>query len=265
MKEWNRSWDAMGGRFEVILRGEDEEHLEAVGVAVMEEVERLDRGLSRFDGGSEVARVNREAVERPVRVDRELYALLERCELGRRETEGFFDAAMSGELELDGERCTVRLAGEGVTLDLGAIGKGYALDCGREIAERYGVASGLLQGGTSSVLAFGEEAWPIDLRDPLVAEAVTGRIELRDRGLSCSAVRHAGQATSDLVDPHTGAPITGSDACIVLAKSATTAEIFSTGLLAMGRERAAKFLSSAARLDLTVGWIASDAGLFWFD
>ena len=43
-------------------------------------------------------------------------------------------------------------------IDLGAVGKGYALDGGHEIALRYGVTSGLLQGGTSSILAFGEEA-----------------------------------------------------------------------------------------------------------
>lgn len=255
--ECYRSCEAMGTRFEVFLRGEDAEHLDAVAVAVCEEIQRLDSLLSRFDLGSEIARVNRTARRKPVRIDRELFALLVRCEQARELTEGYFDVTQGAALWLDAERCTVQL-GEAAEIDLGGVGKGYALDCGREIMWRYGVTNGLLQGGTSSVLAVGDEVWPIDVRHPLAPERIVHRLELQARGFSCSAVRHAEQVQSDVVNPLTGAPLTGNDACVVVAVNATDAEIFSTALLAMGGERAIQYFETRPALAVNVAWISLD-------
>lgn len=255
--EYQRSCQAMGTRFDVILRGADEQHLEAVAVAVCEEIIRLDGALSRFNPGSEIARVNREARTKAVRIDREIFALLERCEHERQHTDGYFDiTATSGGagFELNAERCEVRFTKPDAVIDLGAIGKGYALDCGREILLRYGVTDGLLQGGTSSVLAIGDGEWPIDIRHPLKPEVVVQRIVLKNRGFSCSAVRHLDQSQSDVVNPHLGERLSGDDACFVLAESATEAEIFSTALLAMGRERTRKYLQSTQEFELN-RWI----------
>ena len=248
----------MGTRFDVILRGADEQHLEAVAVAVCEEIIRLDGALSRFNPGSEIARINREARTKAVRIDREIFALLERCEHGRQHTDGYFDVtATSGGagFELDAERCEVRFTNPDAVIDLGAIGKGYALDCGREILMRYGVTDGLLQGGTSSVLAIGDGEWPIDVRHPRKPEAVVQRIGLKNRGFSCSAVRHPDHSQSDLVNPHLGERLSGDDACVVLAESAIEAEIFSTALLAMGQNNAACYLAKKYELEVSVMWI----------
>lgn len=255
---YQRSIAAMNTRFDLFLCGDDEQHLEAVAVAVLEEILRLDGTLSRFDPRSEIARVNRDAGKTAVRVDRELFALLDTCEQGRQVTNGFFDVTRGGGWELDAANSAVRLTSAGAQIDLGGVGKGYALDCGREILRRFHVTNALLQGGTSSVLAVGDEAWPIDLRHPATPDVIAARIELTNRGLSCSAARHAEGQESDVVNPLTGAPLIGDAACVVLAASATEAEIFSTALLAMGREIAEQYL---ANRDLTVGWI--DAGFTW--
>lgn len=244
-----RSVEAMATRFDVWLRGFDAEHLDAVAVLVCEEIQRLDTLLSRFDKRSEITRVNR---ERCARLDRELFALLERCERARVETDGYFDATLCAALELNIEACAVRLTKAEAALDLGALGKGYALDCGREITLRYGVTSALLQGGTSSILALGDEAWPIAVRHPLQPERSVRQLALTNRGFSCSAVRHPGQTQADVLNPRTGELLQGADACFVLAASATDAEIYSTALLAMGKTTAATFL---AQKDLEVGWI----------
>lgn len=264
----------MGTRFEVFLRGRDEEHLEAIAVAVLDEIVRLGVALSRFDPRSEIARVNRDAHRRPVRVDHEVFALLARCERAREMTEGYFDATAStnaGEksrpdLRLDAGERTVHLTRPDALVDLGGVGKGYALDRGREIISRFGgVQSGLLHGGTSSVLAIGGEAgWPIDLRHPRRPDVIVGRVELIERALSCSAARHADQRTSDVINPLTGEPLSGRDACVTLAASAADAEIFSTGLLVMDRERAAQFLKSHADAEMSVGWV-NDDGLSWLE
>ena len=261
----------MGTRFDVFLSGQDEEHLEAVAVAVLEEVVRLDGVLSRFDPRSEIARVNREAYSRPVRVDHEVFALLAGCEQARETTEGYYDvtALSVGEhrgpgIRLDADSCAVRLLRPGAFIDLGGVGKGYALDRGREIMQRFNVRNGLLQGGTSSVLAVGDGTWPIDLRHPQSPDRIVGRVELTGQALSCSAARHAGGQSSDIVNPLTGEALAGQDACVVLSANATDAEGFSTGLLAMGRERAIQFLTRHPDIEANVAWIDDDGGLCWF-
>lgn len=247
----------MGTRFAVLLRGAEPEHLEAVAVTVCEEIVRLDGVLSRFDPRSEVARINRDAQAKAVRIDREVFALLERCEQARLLTEGYFDvtAASGGNgFVLDVERCTVQFTRPSAAIDLGAIGKGYALDCGREILQRFGIEQAWLNGGTSSMLAFGRDEWPIAVRHPLTPEVIVQRIAFTNRALSCSAVRHPMQMNSDIVNALIGALIVGDDACLVLATSATEAEIFSTALLAMGRARAEDYLARNRSLEIQVGW-----------
>ena len=105
---------------------------------------------------------------------------------------------------LDMQRCSVQFTHADFAIDLGAIGKGYALDCGREILLRYDVTEGLLQGGTSSVLAMGDCEWPVDVRHPRKPQEIVQRIELKNLGFSCSAVRHADQLHSDVINPHSG-------------------------------------------------------------
>lgn len=257
MFEYPRSCEAMGTRFDVILRGEDVQHLEAVAVAVCEEIQRLDVALSRFNPSSEIARVNREAFAKPVRVDRELFALLERCEQARVLMDGYFDVtALSGGngLALEPERCLVQFTRAGVAIDLGAIGKGYALDCGRAVLAHFGVTRALLQGGTSSVLAMGADPWPLDVRHPLKPDVVAQRLTLKDCGFSCSAVRHPDQSKSDVVNPHSGESLSGDQACVVIAKNATDAEIFSTALLVMGKEKADDEVKKRNWPELQVAW-----------
>lgn len=265
----------MGTRFEVFLGGDDQEHLEAVAVAVLEEIKRLDAVLSRFDSSSEIARINREAYARPVRVDAEVCALLERCEQARQMTNGYFDVTATREadnttpvLQLDPEAGTVSFTQPQVMIDLGGVGKGYALDQGGLIMRRFNVTCGLLHGGTSSVLALdaldGDEGWLVTVRHPRQPEAApVAALRMAARALSCSAARHPGQVQSDIVNPLTGHALDSDAACVVLTAQATDAEIFSTALLAMGRPRAVNYLANNSAIELMVGWIEADANLVW--
>lgn len=254
--EYRQSCQAMGTRFDVILCGADKQHLEAVASAICEEIQRLDGVLSRFNPGSGIARLNREAGLKAVRVDREVFALLARCERARVMTNRYFDiAAATGgsNIELDAETCSVRFTNAETQIDLGAIGKGYALDCGIEILSRFGIENALLNGGSSSVRATGG-SWPINIRHPLLPEQIVHRLMLTNRALSCSATRHPAQAKSDVVNPLTGEPLVGNDACLVLATNATDAEIFSTAFLAMGKQAAHQYLAIRFCSDLQLNW-----------
>jgi thiamine biosynthesis lipoprotein len=279
----SNSCEAMGTRFEALLVGDDTQHLEAVAVAVFEEIVRLDGVLSRFDPRSEIARINREAVHAPARVDREVFGLLEKCEEARRLTAGYFDITASSRaaggtdcraatrapaLQLDAEICAARFTRPDVIIDLGGVGKGYALDRGREIMLRFGVTCGLLHGGTSSVLAVGappdKNGWPVAVRHPLAPDAEpAAQVELANRALSCSAARHPGQRQSDVLNPLTGLPLGGDAACVTLAANATDAEIFSTALLVMGKEEAKRYLEREPLHGLVAGWFEPGDGFTW--
>src|SRR5262249_28452535 len=146
--------EAMGTWFEVFLAGDDEEHLDDVAAAALDEGVRLERLLSRLDPASEVARINREAVHRPVRGDFQVWDVLCACRTYRQQTGGFFDVTATSagrgddDLVLDEERRTVRLGRPGAGIDLGGFGKGYALDRAGDVVREFGVTSGLLHGGT---------------------------------------------------------------------------------------------------------------------
>ena len=131
------------------------------------------------------------------------------------------------------------------------------------ILKHFDVVSGLLHGGTSSLLAVGRHPsgadWPIDIRDPAGDEQPPiARIPLADRGFSCSAGAHPAQLTSDILDPISGEPISTRAACAVLAPTAAEAEILSTALLVMGRERAEQYVRDGSCRGSRVAWI--DAG-----
>jgi thiamine biosynthesis lipoprotein len=271
---------AMGTFFEVFLAGDDEEHLAAVADAVLEEALRVERLLSRFDPASEVSRINRQAAQGPVLVDFEAWGLLRTCRDAYRQTGGYFDvtarpapdrpdrAAPGAPLILDDERRTVSLARPDLAIDLGGLGKGYALDRARELLATFGVASALVHGGTSSVLAVGMHPsgrpWPVALRDPFAGAAdepaALGQLALTGRALSCSAAFSAGQHTSDVIDPLRQAPLTEQAACVVVAPTALEAEVLSTACLCMAKGRARRYTRKNVRAGAHVGWIDRSRG-----
>ncbi len=275
--------DAMATRFEVWLVGDDGEHLDAVATAALDEVSRLEQLLSRFDARSEISRINRNAHREAVLVDYEVLGILQSCLEWSKATGGHFDiAARPGvlsnmnDVSLDAASRTIRLLRPDVRLDLGGYGKGYALDCTADVLRANGVTRALLHGGTSSVLALGSDAdgqpWTVGLRGPAGGEAagvVLEQVTLVDRAISTSSVFAAVGQASDIVDPHSGNRLTDPASCTVIALSAATAEVLSTALLSMGRQRAATYTESSHLAELSVAWI--DAGgddngprLTWF-
>lgn len=191
---------AMATRFELVAHGGNAARLRAAGEEALAEIERLEDQLSLYRPGSDIARLNALAAKGPVRVTPTLFALLQHARQLHHASDGAFDITigplvrcwgfMGGEggvprpdalaaaracvgmslVELDAGNSTVRFAREGVMLDLGALGKGYALERAVDLLREAGVTSALLHSGTSSVCALGSppdaQAWQVAVPRP---------------------------------------------------------------------------------------------------
>jgi thiamine biosynthesis lipoprotein len=282
---------AMATRFEFVLYGENLVALRAAGEEAIEEIHRLEARLSLYRPTSEIAHVNARAAREPVRVTPGVFALLERAQRLTFETAGAFDITVAplvrcwgfmggmgkvpteNELvearakvgmrfvQLNHQDFTVRFMAEGVMLDLGAIGKGYAIDCASDTLREAGVGSALLHSGTSTVSAIGappgEEKWKIAIENPvncvnprneaptresdeLSAKPLT-TVALKNESLSVSAVwgksfQTGGRTLGHVLDPRTGMPVAGTVLAAVVLASATETDALSTALLALGRD-----------------------------
>jgi thiamine biosynthesis lipoprotein len=257
--------------------GENAARLRAAGEEALAEVDRLEARLSLYRPSSEIARVNAQAARQPVRVSPPVFHLLEHAGRLQRETGGAFDIAiaplvrcwgfMSGgdrvpdpvqieqarqqsgmeHITLDSDSVSVRFDREGVMIDLGAIGKGYAIDRAAEILRDAGVTRALLHGGTSSVYGIGappdREGWKIAIAgSPDESESQTiDTVLLRDSALSVSAVwarsfEAGGKKFGHVIDPRTGHPVNNAVLAAVALPSATETDALSTALLVLGPE-----------------------------
>jgi len=274
--------NAMATRFEIVLHGENPVSLRAAGEEALDEIERLENQLSLFKPASEIAQVNARAAREPVRVTPYLFALLEHAKKLSGETDGAFDITIAplmwvwGLMQREGKippleeladarskagmhlvhlnraDFTVRFAREGVMLDLGAIGKGYAIERAAGLLREAGVTSALLHGGTSTVHAIGHppdaEFWKVaiahgdECRVTCDATLVTRHpspVTLRDEALSVSAVwgksfQADGKTFGHVIDPRTGQPVSKSLLAAVVLPSATETDALSTALLTLG-------------------------------
>ncbi|HEY7159250.1 MAG TPA: FAD:protein FMN transferase [Gemmataceae bacterium] len=272
---------AMATNFEIVLPFGTPNAVE-MGEAAFTLLDSLEEQMTVYRETSEVSRLNRRAFAAPVRVEPRLFALLELAARVHRETDGAYDIATGALIKawgffrgprrvpseaeraaalertgmqgvaLDAERRTVRYTKPGLEINLGSIGKGYALDrMARFLRQRWGVGQILLHGGTSSVYAEGcppedERGWQVGILHPWERQRRLARVWLRDRALGTSAATHQhleynGQKLGHILDPRTGWPASGVASASVLAPSAAEADALSTAFYLGGVEVARRY------------------------
>ena len=286
----------MAARFEIFFNvGQYGQAVEAA-VEALDEVDRLEGRLSFFRPASKLSAVNLLAGEGPVTVEPDLFELLQFAVELSRETEGAFDITSTplwevwgfsrrqGRLpaeeeiaaaranvgshlvELDPQRQTVRFRQPGVRLNLGSIGKGFALDrCAQLLAAR-GVGDFLIHGGMSSILGRGAQvstlaagalpgqeaeagaeaeglggSWLVGIRHPLRPDRRLAELRLCDQALGTSGSQaqsfwHEGKRYGHILDPRTGRPALGVFSTTVLAPTALQADALSTAFYVMPHE-----------------------------
>jgi thiamine biosynthesis lipoprotein len=202
------SHEAMNTVFEVFAAHADRQYAAQASQAVFALVDRLEDELSRFRPNSDITRVNH--LRRGERTRLGIAAL--ECLLIAQHlfalTGGAFDISIGtglSSLVLDADEATVTAEADGVRVDLGGIGKGYAVDLMAELLEEWGLAHAMVHGGFSSVLALeppeGQDGWPLTLSDPADPSRVLVRRSMRQMALSASGIRKG----DHIVDPRTGA------------------------------------------------------------
>ena len=149
---------------------------------------------------------------------------------------------------LNSQRSTIRFRKSGMEINLGSIGKGYALDQIAELFASKSIENFLLHGGNSSVLGRGTcaDGWWIGLRHPLVPERRIGEILLRDRALGTSGsgtqfFTHEGRRYGHILDPRTGWPADGMLSVTVAAASGAEADALATAFYVLGVDAALEY------------------------
>jgi len=264
---------AMACSFEITLDHADARWVPAAQAA-LNEVAAIEAQLTVFRDTSAIADLNRRAAGADVVCDADLFALLNRCDELSRATGGAFDITSTplsrcwGFLRRDGrvpsdaeidaarriaghhhvrfdrQQSSIRFDQQGVELNLGAVGKGYALDRVADLLRRRQVTRALLSAGRSSLLAIGGagRGWPIDIVSPRRTQPIA-RVWLRDAALGTSGAGEQfviadGRRFGHVLDPRSGRPAEGWLSASVIGPSAADADALSTAFLVGGPELA---------------------------
>jgi FAD:protein FMN transferase len=206
------SHEAMATVFEVHAVHPDERYAAQAAQAAFDLVDSLERELSRFLPNSDIGRINHLTSGERTQVSPSTMECLVIARHMFDLTGGAFDVAIGTglpSLDLDAGEFTVRATTRGVQLDLGGIGKGYAVDRMADLLEEWGLAQTLVHGGFSSILALESpdesDGWPLTLSDPAAPSRILTHLAVRQTALGASGLRKG----SHILNPHTNAPRRG--------------------------------------------------------
>jgi thiamine biosynthesis lipoprotein len=280
---YEASHEAMGTIYTVVAYGRDKTSLsEAVG-QVFEEIDQLDDQMSNYKPESELSGINRDAAQREVTVSPELFNLIQYSMHASEESGGDFDITVGPLMKLwgffrgqghlpspaeiaqvqkrigyrhvylDAERRTIHFDVSGMSLDLGGIAKGYAVDRAADILRADGVTAALISSGASSIYALGsppgERGWKITVRDPYHQDKPADVIRLQNFALSTSGNYEKffvinGETYCHIMDPHTGWPVQNMLATVAVVPTGVETEALTKTFFVGGVEKSRQFLTT---------------------
>jgi FAD:protein FMN transferase len=272
----------MACRFEITLPISQTEGVRLANQA-LDQAARLEQQLSIFKADSEVSQINRHAATQAVKVSPELFQFLLLCRSLYGASEGAFDITSaplshcwgfikrqgriptadeiaaakalvgSDKILLDEAAQTLRFTRQGVQLNLGSIGKGYALDrLKNDLRGR--VRTALLGAGSSSFCAIGSGeighgGWSLGIRHPRFLNRRLALLKLRDCAMATSGAEeqffeYQGKRYGHIIDPRSGNPAQGVSSVTVISRSAALADALATAFYVGGSELAERFCAT---------------------
>lgn len=267
--------EAMACAWDLFIVGEAEEYAGQAARVAFDEVDRLERELSRFIPSSDVFRINALDPGESMRVGLATLECLRLATAAHQQTGGAFDVtigalldARRGDdsliqaldatsnptrhggmdlLEINEAEYEVSWQGRGACIDLGGIGKGYALDRMAALLRDWRIETALIHSGQSTVLALGipeaDQAWAVSLRNPHQTERSLGEVYLYNRALSGSGIMEQGY---HIIDPRTGQAAQGKLATWAIADSAARSDALSTAFMVMAPEEVEQYCNEHA-------------------
>ena len=283
--DWMQRTEAiMGTRCYVELWADDPVKGNDAIDAVMAELRRIDDLMSHYKPESELSAINQHANERPVQVDKELFDLIKVSTHYSQITEGAFDITYASvgylydyrrrihpteeqikqalpsvnwrNMLLDEQHHTVRFEHAGMRIDLGGIGKGYAVDRGIEILKARGIDRALVTAGGDSRIIGDRNGrpWLVAIRHPDNPNKVVTRIPLSDSAMSTSGdyeryFDEGGVRYHHIIDPRTGHSASKVRSATILAPTATQTDGMSKTAFVLGAEKALEIINKMPEYD----------------
>jgi thiamine biosynthesis lipoprotein len=264
----------MGTLVSIKLYAADEAQAQAAFRAAFDRIAQIDAALSDYLPHSELNRICRDSVGRPVPVSDDLFEVASAAQRLARETDGGFDITSGAlthlwrearkrqripdtqdieaarlrcgyrKLHLDAARHTVELDSPDMQLDVGGIAKGYAADQALAALSKLGIRSALV--AASGDLAFtdappGERGWKIAV-DALDHPLSLTYAAVSTSGSSEQHLDAAGKRFSHIIDPKTGMGLTSDSSVTIVAKRGIDADAAATAVSVLGRNRGLAFI-----------------------
>jgi FAD:protein FMN transferase len=282
---------SMGTVYEIAVYDPQPERASAAIDKAFAEIVRLDAMMSNYKPESDLSRLNREGHFHPVKVPPELYRLIEESVQYSRISDGKFDitvaplvdmwkAALRGNRvasEAEQEKLRACVGYEKIEfippdlvefhspcmrIDLGSIGKGYAVDHAVEVLRGDGIKNALVDAGQSSIYGMGappgKSAWEVHLCDP--SKRVDPTVMLNENSVSTSEQTPrsllGNETAGHIIDPDSGKPLETKYALSVIARTGTASDALSTTLLLVGPEKGKRLVKEIA--DAAAIWVATD-------
>jgi len=265
------SHEAMATVFEIFVIHEEGNYAGQAAWAAFDELDRIEQNLSRFVENSDVSLINNLPAGQPLKLGLDAFDCLKVSAKIFEETGGTFDITIGSLLDcrltedqtprkpsgrelgfacqhtglsllaLDETEHTIKLSTAPVQIDLGGVGKGYAVDRMAELLGDWSIDTALIHAGQSSVLALGAppqaKGWPVTLTDPRNHSRILARLYLRDQTLSGSGL----QKGPHIIDPRTAMPVEDKRAAWALAPDGATADALSTAFMVMSPDEIEKY------------------------
>lgn len=271
---YKRTLLLMGSRFDITVVSQDSISANAHIDTAIAEITRIEKLISSWDENSQTSQINKNAGIKPVKVDTELFNLIERAIGISRLTDGAFDISYASmdkiwkfdgsmtkmpsedeikssvekvgydKIILDKSNSTVFLNIEGMKIGFGAIGKGYAADMAKALLQSKGVESGIIN-ASGDMNTWGKQAngsqWKVAITNPFDKNKVFALLPILDGAVVTSGnyekyVNFNGKRYTHIIDPRTGYPSTGIISVTVFAPKAELADALATSVFVMGKE-----------------------------
>lgn len=257
------SHEAMATTFEVFILHEDDHYARQAAQAAFDKLDELEQELSRYIENSDISRINNLSAGQSAKVGLDTFECLQISRRVNSETNGAFDITVGSlmscwlnpdkslrvpskeelirarqrtgmdHLQLDESKFMVELLRDEVQIDLGGIGKGYAIDKMAELLRDWSIDVALIHGGYSTALGIGaprgKQGWSVTLSNPHNLKQTLAGLCLQNQALSGSGL----QKGRHIIDPRRHEPVEGSSAAWACARDAATADALSTAFMVM--------------------------------